>query len=361
MATPDCFPIDYAAGRQKFIEAAQAAGAEVTLYQNPLRGPAGERLFTDVAWLGPRDAPKVFVSMSGTHGAEGFAGSAVQIGSLQEGLYQSVLADVAVMLVHVVNPYGFAWLRRANEDGVDVCRNFINFNEPLPRNPLYDVLADVLVPDSWVGESRKQADEKLLSYLAEHGMDNVKAQLPRGQYDYWFAPFFGGTAPTWSNRTFRQIVRTFLGEARHVAAIDYHTGLGEYGQGELLCFQERGGEAHERAASWWGKKLVSVFADGSVAYEVTGGILEALEMELSGKRVTAAAYEFGTRDLMAVLGALRGDHWLHAHGDLSSALAREIKEAVRDAFYCDRDDWREMVWEQSVQAEREAVSGLASG
>ena len=56
MNTSDSFPVDYADGRRSFLEAAIAASAEIFSYQNPLRGPEGERLFTDLAWIGPRDA-----------------------------------------------------------------------------------------------------------------------------------------------------------------------------------------------------------------------------------------------------------------------------------------------------------------
>ena len=360
MNTSEFFPTDYQDGRRKFLEAATAAGAEIASYQNPLRGPEGERLFTDLAWLGPRDARRVLLSMSGTHGVEGFAGSGIQTGSIQQGIYRSLPDATAVALVHAVTPYGFAWLRRTNEDGVDVCRNFVDFAKPLPRNAVYDELARVLVPEDWTGAGREQADERMLGYIREHGLDRAKANVARGQYDYWFAPFFGGRAPTWSNRTFCEILRTHLGGAREIAVIDYHTGLGDYATGQLLGFHRPGEAPHERAAACWGEKFVSVYADATVAYEITGEILRALEEELPHATITAAAYEFGTVEPMAVLQALRGDHWLHAYGDFSSPLAKEIKTSIRDALYCDADDWRERVFDLGVLAERQALAMLGT-
>lgn len=360
MKTSEFFPVDYADGRRRFLEAANAAGAEIVSYQNPLRGPEGERLFTDLAWLGPRDARRVLLSMSGTHGVEGFAGSGIQTGSIRQGLYRSLPDTTAVALVHAVTPHGFAWLRRANEDGVDVCRNFVDFTRPLPRNAVYDELAHVLVPEDWTGPGREQADQRYLGYIREHGLDRVKADVARGQYDYWFAPFFGGRAPTWSNRTFREILGTHLDRARMVAAIDYHTGLGDYATGQLLGFHRPGETPHERATACWGEKFVSVHSDTTVAYEIIGEILRALEEELPDAAVTAAAYEFGTVDLLAVANALRGDHWLHAYGDFSSPLAKEIKTSIRDALYCDVDDWRERIFDLSVLAEQQALAMLGA-
>jgi hypothetical protein len=360
MKTSEFFPVDYEDGRCKFLEAATAAGAEVVSYQNPLRGPEGERLFTDLAWIGPRDARRILLSMSGTHGVEGFAGSGIQTASLRRGLYRSLPDAAAVALVHAVTPFGFAWMRRANEDGVDVCRNFVDFTKPLPKNAAYDELARVLVPEDWTGGGREQADERYLGYIREHGLDRVKAELARGQYDYWFAPFFGGQAPTWSNRTFREILRTHLGQAQEVAAIDYHTGLGDYATGQLLGFHHPGEAPHERAAACWGETFASVHSDATVAYPITGEILGALEQELPDATITAAAYEFGTVDLMTVANAIRGDHWLHAYGDFSSPLAKEIKATIRDALYCDADDWRERIFELGVLAEQQALAMLGA-
>ncbi len=62
--------------------------------------------------------------------------------------------DVAVLHVHAINPYGFAWLRRTNEQNIDINRNWINFDLPLPENPLYEELSDFLCPTDWSAETQ---------------------------------------------------------------------------------------------------------------------------------------------------------------------------------------------------------------
>src|SRR5690606_11704356 len=86
----------------------------------------GNELSLDVARKGPKDARKLLVVSSGTHGVEGYFGSAVQI-ALLEGLLSRVnlAPHVGVLLIHAINPYGFAWSRRTNEDNVDQNRNFL--------------------------------------------------------------------------------------------------------------------------------------------------------------------------------------------------------------------------------------------
>jgi hypothetical protein len=59
------------------------------------------------------DAGRVPVVLSATHGVEGLAGSGPQVDLLRHP--PRLPPDTAVLLVHAVNPHGFAWLRRTSE------------------------------------------------------------------------------------------------------------------------------------------------------------------------------------------------------------------------------------------------------
>src|SRR5258707_3297319 len=113
MKTSDYFSADYAEARRKFRDAAQGAGARVESRVNDAsRGPAGEALATDVALLGPADAARVLVTISGTHRAEGFAGAGIQTGSFRSGVSRQLPKGTALLAIHAINPYRFAWMRR---------------------------------------------------------------------------------------------------------------------------------------------------------------------------------------------------------------------------------------------------------
>ncbi|HEU4602975.1 MAG TPA: DUF2817 domain-containing protein, partial [Steroidobacteraceae bacterium] len=76
--------------------------------------------------------------------------------------------------------------------------------------------------------------------------------------------------------------------------------------------------------------------------------------------VTGVALEFGTVDVMTVLFALIGDHYLHACGNVHSDEAAAIKREIRRAFYTDDDTWRGMVIGQVFAASRSAARALSS-
>ncbi len=140
------FSSDYQEARHKFLEASTAIGANIESFKNPNPGPEGEPLYTDVALIGPKDAAVILVLVSGTHGVEGFAGSGIQTGLLQQGIASVLNPNVSIVMIHAINPYGFAHLRRFNEDNVDLNRNFVDHTRPYPPNQGYEELADAINP-----------------------------------------------------------------------------------------------------------------------------------------------------------------------------------------------------------------------
>ncbi len=60
----------------------------------------------------------------GLHGVEGFFGSAVQLACLEHWL-SAEAPSVKYVFLHGLNPYGFAWRRRFDENNVDPNRNFL--------------------------------------------------------------------------------------------------------------------------------------------------------------------------------------------------------------------------------------------
>jgi len=161
---PDCY-ID---ARRRFRQAAAGRGARLTAFANErCRGPAGERLLTDVACVTPAAANRVLVLVSGVHGIEGFAGSAAQVQFLEEQ-GADLPPRTAVVLVHALNPFGFAHERRVNEDNVDINRNFVDHSRP-PDNADYETVHAALLPPDWAGPGRRAADMALQGVLLERG------------------------------------------------------------------------------------------------------------------------------------------------------------------------------------------------
>ena len=278
------FSSSYQTARERFIEAARAGGGSIESFENPRTGPESQPLFTDVALIGSKGAKTILVLSSGTHGVEGFAGSGVQTGLLREGVASRLASGVSLVMIHAINPYGMAHLRRFTEDNVDLNRNFRDHSQTYPSNPGYEKLAVAIAPRSLSFWSEVGSWGKLLWFRATAGKTASQAAVQGGQYSHPTGLFYGGTFDTWSNRAMRSI-------------------------------------AHLDAS------LKLAFTD-----------------MLPNAEVTAVSLEFGTVPPMEVFKALRAENWLHHHGGPDHPRAREIKTSLLRAFHPADVEWEAQVW-----------------
>ncbi len=147
-------------------------------------------------------------------------------------------------------------------------------------------------------------------------------------------------------------------EVEHLALLDIHTGLGPYGFGELIYVGDAAGIP--RAMNWYDGEVTSPNDGTSSSAPVFGTIDGGVCQMAPNATHTCVAIEYGTLPIMEVLQALRADNWLYVHGDLNSDLGKEIKKNVRDAFYCDADDWKQMIWDRGFETVNKALAGLKS-
>ena len=324
----------YAEARQGFLAAASAVGASVTSSIHPTEiGPGSEPLAIDVADLGSTDSSAALVVISGTHGVEGYAGSAIQTDWLGRLATDGAPGGLRVVLIHALNPYGFAWTRRTNEDNVDLNRNFVDWDQPPPDNSAYDPLAELLVPTQWDETTQEATTLALLAEAERLGLEEMQRIVSSGQYRHVRGVFYGGTGPVWSRRWLTDHVGSLVDPATRVGIIDLHTGLGPWGHGELIVHGTRTEPGYERAQRWWGD--VRSMQDGeSVSAELSGDWLGRIESLLPAAEVTAAALEFGTVDPIQVLQALRGEAWLHSQDPsvVAGPDGERVRTSVRAAF-----------------------------
>ncbi|ABS63179.1 conserved hypothetical protein [Parvibaculum lavamentivorans DS-1] len=352
------FSQSYAEARRRFLAAAEAAGARVNHHEHPMAGPDGEKLATDVARLGPDDARFVLGIGSGTHGVEGYCGSGVQTALLSEGFGRNLPPDTAIIFIHAINPYGFAWNRRVNEDNVDLNRNFLDHSKPHPENPGYEELASAINPPDLSPETMAESRDKMKAYAEKHGHPAMQHALSAGQYTHADGVQFGGREPVWSNRTLRKIIREEMGAAERVIFVDIHTGLGARGAGEMICTDPETADTFKRMKAWWGPIVRSTVGGGSVSSDVPGSIPVCFAEELAGREVTSGGLEFGTVPIREVTVALQSDNWLHQNGGHKNPKAAEIAKKTRDAFYVDEADWKDMVTAQSRDVCAAALKAL---
>ncbi|MEI9996061.1 MAG: M14 family metallopeptidase [Rhizomicrobium sp.] len=356
----DYFPADYRAARHAFIAACEQAGIDVIARVHPLvQGRDGKPLFLDTAVIGPRAAKRALLLISATHGAEGYFGSGVQTGLLREGLARRAPAGAKIVLLHALNPYGFSWDRRVNEDNADINRNSVDFAHP-PANAPYDALRAEISPRDVSEAGLKTANAKLIEFLKAHGPFALQEAISKGQYKYPDGIYYGGARESWSLKMLRDVFTESLHGVKTLTVIDFHTGLGAFGAGEMISEDLPGSPAYARARAMWGGRVASSEAGESVSAPLSGTIDKAVAGWLPEAELTFAALEVGTRDTRTVFNALRKDNWLHcfAEGGHRHPSAEAIRRELRDAFYPDTPEWKRLVWGHATEVVTAALAAL---
>lgn len=356
-----CFAQDYAEARAGFLAAVRARSLAVESAVHPSRkGARGEDLAMDAALSGVADAPSLLIVTSGTHGVEGFCGSGCQRALLADDdlLRRADAGRVAILLIHAVNPHGFSWLRRANEDNIDLNRNFLDFAQPRARNTGYEELHDLLLPDAWPPTAANGA--ALQAIRARIGERGFQSALTRGQDSRPGGLFYSGTAPSWSNCTLREFVRRHGVGRRRIGWIDIHTGLGPAGHGEKIFAGRNDAADLARTRAWYGADVMSYYDGKSASAEVKGPAALCIYEECPDAQVANMGLEFGTQPMDQVVHALRGAHWLELHPEAPPALRAQVDRGIRDAFYTDTDAWKGMILGQSRTAVLQAVTALSA-
>lgn len=357
----DCFGAHYGDARQRFLAGQQRMAPSLVRAQlsfiHPLPGPQQEPLCCDVLQLGQRATPQqLLVLISGTHGVEGFAGSAIQCDCLP--LLESVLnanASLGVVMIHAFNPWGFAWLRRYDHEGIDLNRNFVDFESPLSPNPDYDRLHARILG------SGALSPDTLHQLLDDMDLATFTEAITRGQYRHRDGLFYGGTSPSWSRTVLEQVTAEPLyASARRIAVIDLHTGLGPYGYGEVINDHPLNSAGYQWAESWYRDNAQSTVLGESVS-SIKQGLLDYHWHRVIGDRGCFVTLEFGTYSLSRLLVALINEQVLHNHA-VQSGAARDINQGaiqrLKQFFYPGESSWQQQVLFRGRQVISLALKGI---
>lgn len=353
--TPPSFPLTYREARERFRWRSRNARATLTAHPlDGLRGPDGGDLTIDVAVLGPDRPKRALLIMSGTHGIEGFAGSMVQCALLEER--PELSEDDGVVLVHGVNPWGMAWWRRANENNVDLNRNWsaaggvdsLGATASSPGlNEAYADLHDLLCPDDMSALDGETFLAELGRIVEQRGVGWVRHAIAGGQYSHADGLYFGGTEEQTSTRLLREIADRHLRGVEELLILDLHTGHGRFGTYTVLSRAPMGSSDDRWIRSVFDSDRVETTVgnpDATTSVK-TGQLAPGIVAMLAPTAGRSVTLEFGTERETRMIAAERAEHWIHRTGRRETGAGRD---AVWEHRICSIPDDAE--WETNVLA-----------
>lgn len=314
-----------------------------------------------------KEKKKLVIISSGTHGIEGYTGSAMQDVFVKDYLSHLDPATTGVLLVHSVNPWGMKHFRRYTENNVDLNRNFIYDWNSFDRsvNKKYTDLQGFMEKSSGIGNIvlHDSAFYGELGYNAiTKGTGIIKEALLNGQYTNPKGVYYGGNGDEPSTAYMKQVFEKVLKSPyEDIIHIDLHTGYGPRYQ--MSIFSSVAETMKEQEAKKAFNYPLVLTPDSKEFYVTNGDITEyfyKLKTKIAPqKKLYSTTFEFGTfgEDTMASIQSLKRtieENQLYQNGTKNKASSDIIHNRYKELFYPSETKWRL----KTVKDFRQALTGV---
>jgi hypothetical protein len=314
-----------------------------------------DELYIDSFYLPARDAQtNLIVLTTGVHGMEGYIG-AVMLDVFFTDIYPSLnTGNTGVLVVANVNPYGMKYMRRYNENNVDLNRNFILDWDSFDRssNTEYPKVNTFLGP---TGKIRNALWHEVGFYLSlgktaiTDGAGTISDALLTGQYEYPQGVYYGGDGDEISTGYLKDVFSQCLESTyENIVHIDIHSGYGpRYNMVIFNSVFETMTEAESREI--FGYDYI-IAHDSESFYATTGDTTDFFYRLAQQKKADATlfstCFEFGTIgdaffDTILSLKYTIDENRNHWYPTDNATSAEIIRQNYLELYYPTETAWRE--------------------
>ena len=347
----DSFYTSYEDIRAHLQGLASELGAQ--LHSHPIDEADG--LYIDNLFLpAGKEQTNLIILTTGVHGMEGYIGS-VMLDVFFSEIYPHLDAEnTGVLVVANVNPYGMKYMRRYNENNVDLNRNFIldwdSFD--LATNKEYPKVDTFLGPTGKIGNAfwhEVGFYGSLAKTAVTEGADTISDALLGGQYEYPEGVYYGGNGDEASTVWLKDVfARCLAGEYENIVHLDIHSGYGpRYNMVIFNSVYETMNEAQSQKA--FGYEHIIAY-DSEAFYATTGDTTDFFyrlaDSVNSDKALYSTCFEFGTigdaffdtiLSLKYTVDENR-NHWYPTENETSAEI---VRQNYLELFYPTETAWRE--------------------
>ncbi|MDX8340965.1 M14 family metallopeptidase [Draconibacterium sp. IB214405] len=322
----------------------------VLLFSKAVESKTDAGLTIDFCYIPAKDTTEKLVMIcSGTHGIEGFVGSAVQQQLMAEFFKPEMFSTTGVLLVHGLNAWGFKNQRRFTENNVDLNRNYSTDRSLFEtKNDGFVALYDMLTPKGELNMnsiSNKFFLVTAINQIARKGMPALLQAFAQGQYEFQEGIYFGGKDFEQQVAIMSEVLTDIAASYSILLNLDLHTGFGE--RGELHLFPNPIDDPELKA------KTEAVFdgypinwGDSDNFYTVHGQFVEFIGDLLPGKTSIPMLMEFGTLNTGSTIGAVKSAHISIAENQGAHYGYKSEKDSLKalagyyEMFYPPSEKWR---------------------
>ena len=352
----------------KRVESLKEQG--ITVEYNTYAVDEADGLYIDNIYLPSGvETTNLIVLTTGVHGMEGYIGS-VMLDVFFDEVYPTLDTDnTGILVVANVNPYGMKYMRRYNENNVDLNRNFIEDWDSfdLSSNKEYPKVDKFLQPEGKMGNAFWHEVSFYLSLAKEAiftGADTISDALLTGQYEYAEGVYYGGNGDEKSTTYLKGVFADCLeGEYENIVHIDIHSGYGpRYNMVIFNSVQDPTTEAESKAMFGYDYIIATDSADFYETFgDTTDYFYRLAKSKGSDKELYSTCFEFGTigdgfLDSILSLKYTVDENRQHWYPTDNAITEEMVKENYYELFYPTETEWRE----KTVEDFKDAISGVLS-
>ena len=310
-------------------------------------------LTVDICYIPAQEAPNsLLIIISGTHGVEGFAGSAIQSMVIEEILSPGYLDSTGLLLIHGMNPYGMKYLRRVTENNIDLNRNCAaDMTHYDTKNEGYTQVYDMLTPRGKANHFSFRSQHLhmiVIQKILAVSMPVLRQAILQGQYEYPEGLFYGGNEFEPQIDAITPILRDKMVPYSRILTVDLHTGYGKNGTLHLFPNPVEDTDIKAQMEELFAGYTID-WGDTTDFYIILGSYADYIGTLAPGKTYYPMIIEFGTLDSQQTFGSIRSLHNLilenqgFQNGYKNETSEAKISENLIEMFYPSNDTWRSKV------------------
>jgi hypothetical protein len=243
----------------------------------------------------------------GFNGEEGYCGSGILVGWIAEARQRDLLRDVAVVLVHGVNPGQLTVLSAQLNDAI-----------PAPAQTR-----------GWTDKVLAAAERRFTEYANTSQNEEDPSNKP-------------DSTNIWVEKILDPIAEIIVMKAKYAALIEFHTDLSPFGEVAIFSCHESGSVGDTRVGEWFGADALTQ-PDGPATADV---LLLNLAGRLSALDLTSMVVEFGVYSTQLLLAIE------------PPKTTADRRERYKQLFYPESPQWRNNVSKEAVSIIRRVIKGL---
>ena len=344
------------------VESLKQSG--VTVEYNTYAINAADDLYIDNIYLpANKENTNLIILTTGVHGIEGYIGSAM-LDVFFEDIYPTIDTDkTGILIIANVNPYGMKYMRRYNENNVDLNRNFIEdwSTFDLSSNKEYPKVDKFLQPTGKMGNAFWHEVGFYLSLAKEAiftGADTISDALLTGQYEYAEGVYYGGNGDEASTTYLKGVFADCIdGEYENIVHVDIHSGYGpRYNMVIFNSVQDLTTEAEAKEMLQYDYIIAQDSEDFYVTYgDTTDYFYRLLKSKNSDKSLYSTCFEFGTIgdgffDSILSLKYTVDENRQHWYPTTNKTTAAVVRQNYLELFYPTETNWRTKTIEDFTKA-----------